>query len=150
MAHGFVHSSFHRSLPLLAVLTAAAVPSGLAAQTFIPVPEPVYETPKTSKPSPAKSSPSGPQLADQKMIPCPSYGPGFFRQTGSSVCLKVSGQVRIETGIVDRRSRLEPATGSNVRAGLGLETMTPTEYGTFRTVVVTRGLVVNGNIVPAR
>jgi hypothetical protein len=138
-------------MQVIAAFAAIAAPSGVVAQTFIPVPAPVYEAPRVVQPSQVKgSSTAKPQLADQKLIPCPSYGPGFFRQPGTTVCLKLSGKVRVETGISDRRSRLEPVTGSAIRADLGLETRTPTDYGTLRTVVVTRGLVSNGSIAPSR
>jgi Porin subfamily len=144
MIDTFSRSFYRRSMQVMAAVVAITATSAGEAQTFIPVPDPVYEAPRAVKSPQAKgSSTAKPQLADQGMIPCPSYGPGFFRQAGSTICLKVSGKVRAETGFIDRRSRFEPVTGSAVRADLGLETRTPTEYGTFRTVVVTRGLVSN-------
>lgn len=81
---------------------------------------------------------------------CPELGPGFFRQPGSSTCVKISGFVRGEVRVRDRRSevfapaplslsgastRIQPAG----RADLRLEAVTSTANGPFRAVVEVRG-----------
>jgi hypothetical protein len=80
---------------------------------------------------------------------CPELGPGFFRQPGSSTCVKISGFVRGEVRVRDRRSEVftpVPSSGASTRiqptgrADLRLETVTPTANGPFRAVVEVRGL----------
>jgi hypothetical protein len=87
-----------------------------------------------------------PAGSSQQMIACPAYGPGFFRQPGSTVCVKIGGSLRGEAGIRDRRSQLAPLSGSVVRGDLMLDTRTPSDYGTIRTVVVGRGTAANGGL----
>jgi hypothetical protein len=123
-------------LALTAILISPA-----AVQAQAQTPQPQYQMPR---PVPK------PVLDNQQMIACPSYGPGFFRQPGSSVCIKVGGQVRGETGISGKRSDLAPRVGSTVRGNLILETRTPSDYGTIRTVVNTRGFMDNAGLNSAR
>jgi hypothetical protein len=80
---------------------------------------------------------------------CPELGPGFFRQPGSSICVKISGFVRGEVRVRDRRSEVftpAPLSGGSTRiqpagrADLGLEAVTSTANGPFRAMVEVRGL----------
>ena len=71
-------------------------------------------------------------------------GPGFFRQPGSSTCVRISGFVRGEVKLRDRRSEvITPGAPAGIqpaaRADLRLETRTATANGPFRAVVVIRG-----------
>jgi hypothetical protein len=77
--------------------------------------------------------------------PCPEMGPGFFRQAGSTTCVRISGFVRGEVKLRDRRSEATtPGAPAGVqpaaRADLKLETLTPTANGPFRAMVVVRGM----------
>jgi hypothetical protein len=74
-------------------------------------------------------------------IPCPEYGPKFFRAAGSAVCIKVDGMVRGDAMIRHNRSSLENGSGFQSRAELGLEAKTQTDYGPMRMVVTTRGMI---------
>ncbi len=68
------------------------------------------------------------------MLACPEYGPGFFRQPGSSTCLRISGQVRGEAGVRQRGSAMQDSTGFSSRARVMLDARTQTELGPLRLV----------------
>ncbi len=89
--------------------------------------------PAHAQPTPLPSR-SKPVPAGEKMLACPEYGPGFFRQQGSSTCLRISGQVRGEAGVRQRGSALQDSTGFNSRVRVMLDARTPTELGTLRLV----------------
>ncbi len=105
-----------------------------------------------ASPMPAEAQPSRKQPAPETSAAvqaCPELGPGFFRQPGSSTCVKISGFVRGEVRVRDRRSEVitpAPSSGASTRiqptgrADLRLETVTPTANGPFRAVVEVRGL----------
>jgi hypothetical protein len=79
-----------------------------------------------------------PATGTEAVRPCPEYGPGFVRAPGSTICVKLNGQVRGETMLRRRQSGLEPATASRVTAGLRLEARSQSDYGPVRAVVDTR------------
>ena len=80
------------------------------------------------------AQPMKPHHPRDSMLACPEYGPGFFRQPGSSTCLRVSGQVRGEAGIRQRGSALQDSTGFSSRARVMLDARTQTELGPVRLV----------------
>ena len=72
-------------------------------------------------------------------IPCPEYGPKFFRSAGSTICVKIDGMVRGDAQARHNRSSLENPSSFQTRAELGFEAKTQTDYGPLRMVVTTRG-----------
>jgi hypothetical protein len=100
----------------------------------------------------AQAQPSRKQPAPESsaaMQACPEFGPGFFRQPGSSTCVKISGFDRGEVRVRDRRSEVftpAPLSGGSTRiqpaarADLRLEAVSSTANGPFRAVVEVRGL----------
>ncbi|MCX7341217.1 MAG: porin [Hyphomicrobiales bacterium] len=92
----------------------------------------------------AITQPMKPQPQRDAMVPCPEHGPGFARQPGGSTCVRVSGQVRGEVGLRDRRSRLNDSSGFNSQARVLFDSRTPTEFGTMRAVISVRGQAGSG------
>jgi hypothetical protein len=66
---------------------------------------------------------------------CASQGAGFFSIPGSETCLKISGRVRAEYGLVPSRGRVETASGLRTGARVQLDARTPTPYGPLRAVI---------------
>jgi hypothetical protein len=124
-----------RSACLVAALASAtsAVPAA-AQQLAEPIPQRRDAIARPMKPQPQRNA----------VIPCPEYGPGFARQPGGSTCVRVSGQVRGEVSLRDRRSRLNDSSGFNSQAHLMLDSRTPTEFGTVRAVMSVRGQAGSG------
>lgn len=102
-------------------MLALAGSQAAAAQTRAPVPERLK-----------------PVTGGEATIPCPQYGPKFFRAPGSSVCVRLDGRVRGEMELRPRRSRLEPAGVSRVTAEARFEARSETGYGPLRAVVDSR------------
>lgn len=109
------------------------IPAFLAAGCLLAVPASALAEDALTRRAPMPK-PAG-DAAGDKTIPCPEYGPKFFRSPGSRTCVKLEGQMRGEMGIRQRQSRMEDAIGTGVRADARLETRTETDYGTFRAVV---------------
>ena len=124
-----------RSMALMCLLASGTVAFPAMAQIAQPIPQ---QRGVLAQPM-IKQSPRAAMLA------CPEYGPGFFRQPGSSTCLRVSGQVRGEAGVRQRGSALQDSTGFNARARVMLDARTPTEIGTLRLVFRGDGKSGNGS-----
>ncbi|MGL4438209.1 MAG: porin [Bosea sp. (in: a-proteobacteria)] len=120
-------------LRLSACLAVALASVGLASACMAQIAEPIPQRrgvlAKPMKPEPLRDA----------MLPCPQYGPGFFRQPGGTTCISVSGQIRGEVGIRQRRSRLNDTTSFNSRARMTLDSRTPTDIGTLRLVFRAQG-----------
>jgi hypothetical protein len=74
----------------IAAVAALAIAPGASAQTA------TTSTPKApsnwSVPAP-KSTPA------KRAEPCPAYGEGFVKLSGSDTCVRLGGYVRIEAGV---------------------------------------------------
>jgi hypothetical protein len=133
------------SLRSLCLLSALAVSiSSLAMPAMAQLAEPIPQRRGTL------AKPIKPEPRAEAMLPCPAYGPGFFRQPGSQTCIRVSGSVRGEVGIQGRRSRLNDSSGLNSQARMMLDTRTPTEFGTLRAVMSVRGQTSSGTLAGVR
>ncbi len=108
---------------LLALALALAAGPALAQQLAEPIPQ-------RREPWAAPSRPPAQQR--DAMLPCPEYGPGFFRYPGSSACIQVSGRVRGEVQFRQRGSSLGDTTGMSTRASVGLDVRIPTGLGPAR------------------
>lgn len=75
-----------------------------------------------------------PRPAEPALRPCPEHGPGFVRQPGSNTCVRISGQVRGETLIRQRRSHLEPQLDLRSEMRVVIDARTSTDFGTVRLV----------------
>jgi Porin subfamily len=73
--------------------------------------------------------------AVEYMKTCPTYGAGFFVVPGTTSCLKVHGRVRADYMIENPTSRATNANRFRVRAYVGFDHRTATEYGLLRTFV---------------
>lgn len=81
-----------------------------------------------------------PVFNEAATIPCPQYGPGFYRAPGSSTCLKLSGQLRAEALLRDGRTRWGDSASMRAAAGIGAEARTETEFGPARAMLRLRAL----------
>lgn len=118
-----------RRIALALLLTGVAT---AAAAQSIGEPLPGRAAPRDafSKPSPAPA---------KGARPCPEYGAGFVRLEGSSLCVRVGGQVRAEFGKSSRSGY-----GSRADGLVYLESRGQTALGPVRSVLSVRGNVGRG------
>lgn len=134
----YEHFTMVTLLRSAAVLLALATPGLVLPAQAQQIAEPIPQR------RDAISRPMRPQPQRDAMLPCPEYGPGFFRQPGVSTCVRIGGQLRGEFGVQGRRSRFNDTTGSSAQARVTLDTRTPTDLGTVRAVMSLRGQTNSG------
>lgn len=123
-------------MPSRAVIAATVIASllGAGAVAAQSIGEPLPgRKPAAAKPSPART--------EAGARPCPEYGPGFVRAPGSTVCVRVGGQVRVDYG---KQSRA--GFGSSAGAALQLEARSESSLGPVRAVVRGHGQVDRGPV----
>lgn len=74
-----------------------------------------------------------------KVTPCPEFGPGFVRVPGSGTCVRASGRVRMDYEVSGSRDRRSDLAHPSASARLTIDTRTETDYGPVRSVVRVRG-----------